>query len=50
MPKKLTENQKNKIFQLQDKGWDSQRIADKVGATRQQVAAILAHRTMGTYS
>ena len=48
--KKITDSQKKKIFGYLAKGWESSRIAAKLSLTTQQVAAIKAHKTMGTYS
>lgn len=42
----LTDTQRNKINSLLDKGLSSRDIADKVGVTVQQVAAIKAWRTI----
>jgi len=48
-PTPLNEKQKTRILKMLDKTQDSQKIADKVGVTRQQVAAIKAWKTMGKF-
>lgn len=42
-------DQKKAILDLYALGYEAQEIADRLGLTRQQVAAIKAHRTMGSY-
>lgn len=47
--RKITQKDKAKIIMQLEKGITSTKIASKLGFTRQQVAAIKAHMTMGTY-
>jgi hypothetical protein len=42
--------QRAKIQDLLEKGWDSRAIAREIGVSIQAVAAVRAHRTMGTYT
>lgn len=43
-------DQKQAILDLYARGYEAQEIADRMGLTRQQVAAIKAHQTMDTYN
>jgi transcriptional regulator len=47
--RKITQKDKAKIIMQLEKGITSTKIASKLGFTRQQVAAVKAHMTMGTY-
>ena len=49
MSSKLTEEQKIEIRKLLFDGLDSKSIADYLGISARQVAAIAAHVTMGSY-
>jgi RecB family endonuclease NucS len=46
----VSADMRNKVFQLLDEGKNSADIAYKLGVPKQAIAAIKAHRTMGTYS
>lgn len=48
-PKKLTEWEVDKILEYLKKKKTSEFIQGKLNVTRQQVAAVKAHKTMGTY-
>jgi uncharacterized phage infection (PIP) family protein YhgE len=45
----IPSDQKKAILDLYALGYEAQEIADRLGLTRQQVAAIKAHQTMGSY-
>ena len=49
MAQKLTEGQKLKIRDMLRQGVESKAIAEHLGVTSGQVAAISAHVTMGSY-
>lgn len=50
MVKPLTEAQKNKIKNLLHQGIESKAVAEYLGVSSRQVAAIAAHITMGSYA
>ena len=49
MVKQLTDEQKNKIKDLLHQGVESKAVAEYIGVSSRQVAAIAAHITMGSY-
>ena len=49
MVKQLTDEQKNKIKDLLHQGVESKTVAEYLGVSSRQVAAIAAHITMGSY-
>ena len=49
MSSKLTEEQKTEIRKLLSDGLNSKAIADYMGISARQVAAVAAHVTMGSY-
>jgi len=48
-PKQLTDQEVMHILSLMVKGVDSKKIEKDTNYTRQQIAAVKAHVTMGTY-
>jgi FixJ family two-component response regulator len=48
MVKQLTDEQKNKIKDLLHQGVESKTVAEYLGVSSRQVAAIVAHITMGS--
>ena len=48
-PTPISRAQRDKIITLLEDGLSSQQIASQVGVEIQQVAAVKAHITMGTY-
>jgi DNA phosphorothioation-dependent restriction protein DptH len=49
VPKKLTPNQRDKVRSLLERGQPHDVVAEAVGVTKGQVAAVAAHMTMRTY-
>jgi DNA phosphorothioation-dependent restriction protein DptH len=50
MPKRITDDQRERVLNMLAEGHDRQTIAAAVGLTSNQVAAVAAHVTMGTYA
>jgi predicted DNA-binding WGR domain protein len=48
-PKKISDPQRTAILALLDAGHPAEIVAATLNITRQQVAAVAAHKTMGTY-
>lgn len=49
MKTRLTEDQRRRAIEMLDDGVDRSSIAAALGLSRRQVAAVMAHRTMGRY-
>ena len=50
MKGRLTLDQRHRVIELLDQGFDRDSIAATVGISPAQVSAVVAHRTMGTYT